>query len=73
MTEKEAWALDEAVTSADITLGPNGSDWLSQREGRLLGIDEISAAWLCVKAQAAHKSIGEVIGELVREKIAASM
>ena len=73
ITEEEAWALDDLVTHSDITLGPNGSDWLSQREGRLLGIDDVSAAWLRVKAQADHKSIGQIIGELVREKITASV
>jgi hypothetical protein len=73
MTEEEAWALDDAVTNADITLGPNGSDWLSQREGRFLGMDDVSATWLRVKAEADHKSIGQIIGDLVREKIAASV
>ena len=73
ITEEEAWALDDLVTNSDITLGPNGSDWLSQREGRLLGIDDVSETWLRVKAQADHKSIGQIIGELVREKIAASV
>ena len=73
MTEEEAWALDDAVTSAEITLGPNGSDWLSQREARLLGMDDLSATWLRVKAEADHKSVGQIINDMVREKIAASM
>jgi hypothetical protein len=58
----------DAVTGAEITLGPNGSDWLSQREARLLGMDEVSAAWLRVHAEADHKSVGQIIGELAREK-----
>jgi hypothetical protein len=32
MTEEEAHALDDFVTNNEITLGPNGSGWLSQRE-----------------------------------------
>jgi hypothetical protein len=72
MTEEEAWALDDLVTKTDITLGPNGSGWLSQRGARLVGVDDDAAAWLCVKAESAHTSVGQIINELVREKIAAS-
>jgi len=32
MTEEEAWALSDHFTNNEYTLGPNGSDWLSQRE-----------------------------------------
>ena len=32
MTEEEAWALSDYVTNNEITLGPNGSGWLTQRE-----------------------------------------
>jgi hypothetical protein len=35
MTEEEAYALDDFVTNNEITLGPNGTDWLAQREMRL--------------------------------------
>jgi hypothetical protein len=72
MTEEEAWALDDLVTKTDITLGPNGSDWLSRREARIAGMDEDAAAWLRGQAERAHTSVGQIINELVREKIAAS-
>jgi hypothetical protein len=72
MTEEEAWALDDYVTNNEITLGPNGSDWLSQREASILGMDDISRTWLRVKAAADHKSIGQIINEIVHEKIAAA-
>jgi hypothetical protein len=70
MTEEEAWALDELVTRTDITLGPNGSDWLSQREARLFGLDDITRTWLSVKAKAVNKSPAQIINEMVHEKIA---
>jgi hypothetical protein len=70
MTEEEAWALDELVTRTDITLGPNGSDWLSQREVRLFGLDDITRTWLIVKAKAVNKSPAQIINEMVHEKIA---
>jgi hypothetical protein len=72
MTEEEAWALDDLVTKTDITLGPNGSGWLSQREARLTGMDDEAAAWLQGQAESARTSVGQIINELVREKIAAS-
>jgi hypothetical protein len=70
MTEEEAWAMDELVTNADITLGPNGSGWLSQREARLFGLDNITLTWVNVKAAADHKSPGQIINEIIHEKIA---
>jgi hypothetical protein len=72
MTEEEAWALDEFVTNNEITLGPNGSGWLSQREARLFGLDDITRTWLAVKAKADNKSPAQIINEIVHEKIAAA-
>jgi hypothetical protein len=72
MTEEEAWALDEFVTNNEITLGPNGSGWLSLREARITGMDDVAAAWLRARAETAHTSVGQIINELVREKIAAT-
>jgi hypothetical protein len=72
MTEQEAWELDEQVTRAEIELGPNGTDFLSQREIRLMGLDNLSVNYLMTKAEAAHKTPAQIIGEMVKEKIAAS-
>ena len=46
MTEKEAMELDDYVTNNEITLGTNGSDWLSQREMRLLGLNNMTVNYL---------------------------
>ena len=72
MTEEEADALDDFVTNNEITLGPNGSDWLSQRELRLMGLTNITVNYLMTKAMADHKSPAQLINELVAEKIAAA-
>ena len=84
MTEQEADALDEFVTNNEITLGPDGSGWLSRREARLAvngqlpqrevpltGMKKFATVWLHCKAEAAHTSVGEIINELVRKEIAA--
>ena len=73
MTEEEAEALDDFVTNNEITLGPNGSDWLSQREMRLLGMTNTTINYLLTKAMADHKSPAVIIDEMVQERIAAAV
>ena len=73
MTEEEAEALDDFITNNEITLGPNGSDWLSQREMRMLGLNNTTVNYLLTKAMANHKSPAVIINEMVQEKIAAAV
>jgi hypothetical protein len=73
MTEEEAWALDDFVTNNEITLGPNGSGWLSQREMRILGLQNATVNYLLSKAMADHKSPAQLIDELVSKEIAAAV
>jgi hypothetical protein len=73
MTEEEAWALDDFVTNNEITLGPNGSGWLSQRELRLLGFTNLTVNYLMTKAMADHKTPAQLVDELVRKEMAAAV
>ena len=73
MTEEEAYALDDFVTNNEITLGPNGSGWLAQREMRLLGFSNLTINYLITKAAAEHKTTAKIIDELVCEKLAAAL
>jgi len=73
MTEEEAWALSDHFTNNDYTLGPDGSDWLSQREMRSLGFSNLTINYLVTKAAALHKSPAQIVEEMVREKLAASV
>jgi len=72
MTEEEALELDDYVTNNEITLGPNGSGWLSQREIRISGLSKITVNYLLTKAKAVNKSPVQLIDELVSKEIAAS-
>jgi len=72
MTDEEYAALDEELTRTVPKLGPNDSDWLRQRELRLLGLTNLSVNYIVTKATADHKSFGQIIEELVREKVAAA-
>jgi len=72
LTEEEAYALDDYVTNNEITLGPDGTDWLAQREMRLWGMSNMTINYLMTKAAADHKTPAQIIGELVAEKIASA-
>jgi hypothetical protein len=72
LTEEEAYALDDFVTNNEITLGPNGTDWLAQREMRIWGMSNMTINYLMTKATADHKTPAQIINELVRKEIAAA-
>ena len=72
MTDEEALALTEYIANNEITLGPDGSGWLSQREIRLLGLSDITVNYLLAKAKAENKSPVQIIDELVGREITAS-
>jgi hypothetical protein len=75
MTEEEAWALEEAVTKNPPKVSGDGTHGFFSRHKDVDGIfvDHVSATWLRVKSEATHKTPTEIISELVREKIAASL
>jgi hypothetical protein len=72
LTEEEAYALDDYVTNNEITLGPNGTDWLTQREMRLWGMSNMTVNYLMTKAAADHKTPAQIIDEMVQERVAAA-
>ena len=73
MTEEEAIAISDYFINNKVTLGPDGSGWLSQRELRLLGLQNRTINYLMTKAMADHKSPAQLIDELVGKEIAAAM
>jgi hypothetical protein len=73
LTEEEAYALDDFVTNNEITLGPNETDWLAQREMRLWGMSTMTINYLMTKAMADHKSPAQIIDEMVGKEIAAAV
>ena len=72
MTDEEADALDELLTNTTphLTAIPG----IFARQRALLGaLDELTANYLITRAEALQKMPSDIIGELVREKIAVSM
>ena len=73
MTEEEAWALSDYVLNNEITLGPNGGGWLSQREMRSLGYSTLTINYLITRAEALHKTPAQIVEEMVRKELAAAV
>jgi hypothetical protein len=69
MTKEEYDALDELWTKNTPKVGPTGSGFISQREGRLMGLDRLSVNYLMTESKATHKSPVEIIGSLIRKDI----
>ena len=72
MTVEEARAFNEDFINNKFSLGPDGSDWLSQREMRAWGLGDKTVKYIIQKAIADHKPPVQIIDELVSEKIAAA-
>ena len=72
MTEEEAIAISDYFINNKVTLGPDGSGWLSQRELHLLGLKNMTVNYLLTKALADRKSPAQLIDELVGKEIAAA-
>ena len=72
MTDEEYDALDEELTRIVPRLGPNGTGFLSQREMRLLGLNNLAVNYLLAKAKADRKSLAQIIDELVCKDMAAA-
>ena len=69
MTEEEAWALEDEVTRNPPKIDPAKA----RHPVRMIVVDDFSADWLRIKAEANHTSQGEIIGELVRERISTTV
>ena len=72
ITEEEAEALDELWTKTTPKVKANGTGFVSRREARLMGLDTLTMNYLITKSEATHKTPAQIVGELVRERIAAS-
>ena len=75
LTDAEYDRLDEKWTKTTPKAGPNGSGYFSRHKSaaRTVTIDALSADYLMIKAMDTHKTPGEIISEMVREKIAVSL
>ena len=75
MTDEEATRLDEKWTETPPKPGPNGTGYFTRckKTAHTVTIDNVTANYLLTKAAADNKSPAEIIGEMVRERIAVSI
>ena len=69
MTEEEAFALDEYYTKNPPKVDPSKA----RIRIPMVCIDDVTAEYLNKKAKATHQTPADIIGEMVREKIAVSL
>ena len=71
LTKEEYDALDELWTNDPPKVSGDGkSGFFMQHKDEIVILDNVSATWLQLKSEITHKSTTEIIGDLVREKIA---
>jgi len=73
MTEEEADRLDELWTKTTPEIDTSKPGYFSQHMAHLIEVDNVSAAYLRACADASNKTTTQIIGELVREKIAVAI
>jgi hypothetical protein len=72
MTEEEAFALDEEITNADISLKPGKGGIFTRQRELLDALDRASIDYIMTRAIATDKMPLQILGEMVHEKITAS-
>jgi hypothetical protein len=72
MTDEEAAALDEKWTQTIPRINLSRPGVFARQRVLLEALDELSANYIQNRAEAAQKTPAEIIGDLVREKIAAT-
>jgi hypothetical protein len=74
MTEEEADALDEYYTKNPPKVDPAKKGGFFTRQRELLDVlDKVSADYIMSRSISTHKMPSQIIGEMVRERIAASV
>jgi hypothetical protein len=73
MTEEEADTLDEYYTKNTVMPEMNKPGFFARKYGMSVKLDPETTCTLADYAETVHKTPAEIIGELVREKIAVAL
>jgi hypothetical protein len=74
MTDEEADYWDEYYTKNPPKVSGDGKNgFFVKHKGNIVILDDLSATYLHARSEGSNKTPSEIIGELVREKIAASL
>jgi hypothetical protein len=72
MTDEEAEYWDDYYTKNPPEIDPDTNGGFATRSFKMVALDRLSENYLLTRAMATHKTPTELIGELVREKVAAA-
>ena len=74
LTEEEAEALDELLTTTTPEVDPNveGPFIKNYRRTMMVALDQLSAQYLQARMLATNRTPADIIGEMVRGRIAAA-
>ena len=68
---EEADALAEQVIQNPPKVSGNGKNgFFMKHKGNIIILDDVSATWLRVTSESTHKTPSDIVGEMIREKIA---
>ena len=70
MTDEEADALDELWTRTTPEIDMSKSGFLTRKGFTMISIDPVTATYLQAKAAISHHTPSQIIGEMVRERLA---
>jgi len=73
MTEEEAVALDEELTRTTPKVDFSKPDIYIHQRAFMNSLNPAAADYIMTRALATHKTPAQIIGELVEEKVAASI
>ena len=73
MTEEEADRLDELWTKTTPKIDTSKPGCFTRHMAHLIEVDKVSAAYLHARADADHKTPTQIIGEMIRERMAVSV
>ena len=73
MTEKEAEYWDEYYTNNTIMPNMNKPGFFARKYGMMVRLDPETTRFLAAQAESTKKTPSQIIGEMVRERIAATV
>ena len=73
MTEKEAEYWDEYYTKNTIMPDMSKPGFFARKYGMMVRLDPETTRFLAAQAESTRKTPSQIIGEMVRERIAASV
>jgi len=74
MTDEEAAALADRVAQNPPGVSGDGKGgFFMKHKGNIVILDDVSATWLQATSQSTKKTPSELVSEMIKEKITASM